>query len=407
MARFNYLQDARSWIKTKLVSRWRDTSHLKKNGRLAHVYEFTKFKDCKLTIGVLGCQGHNAVEKKQVALNIATRAPDLMIGLGDTFYDYGVTSEKDPLFESAFHQFYSTGELENTPFLSVLGNHDMNFQNKFKAAWGGMRSLCLGIDATPYDRMMGQIEHSYLEAGEKKNWYMMNDYYVVTTEYANIYFLNSNLLAFDIEQQEWLSQTYNALNDPKSRDKKWNIIAMHHPLYSPGKRYLGSDYDDIDQYALPEFTKELDDAKEKGARCLNFALYNYFVKLYSNGICFQLFLGAHDHLLAAMWQRSSLPESWQVISGAAGDPKELQSVKIPPQERCGGTFHFGGVDFYYAHNGHVELEIVNNGSIILKIYDIDNRRICQKNFQFSNASFSPRSTDVYIDPIKNAATSRI
>jgi hypothetical protein len=241
--------------------------------------------------------------------------------------------------------------------------------------------------------MMAQIKRSYLSPAIKKNWYMMNQYYVVTTDYANLYFLNSNLLAFDELQQTWLQDTYRKLmiSDCSTAREfpKWNIVFMHHPLRSPGKRYLEANYDDIGQYSLPETEPAIRGYQQQGVKCLNLALHNYFAGLFEHGIHFQLFFGAHDHLLAGMWQRESLPQSWQIISGAAGPAHDLQKVKIPQEYRDLGNATRAaaadapkhGADFYYEHNGHVQLRVLNRNVLTVEFNDEDNACIYQKTFK--------------------------
>ncbi|KAG7671144.1 hypothetical protein Ndes2526B_g02400 [Nannochloris sp. 'desiccata'] len=50
--------------------------------------------------------------------------PDFIISTGDNFYEAGLVSADDRLFDSSFKDIYSHAELVNVPWHVVLGNHD-------------------------------------------------------------------------------------------------------------------------------------------------------------------------------------------------------------------------------------------------------------------------------------------
>lgn len=335
-------------------------------------------KGAPLDISVIGCSGTNAPEKRQIAENLQRMPSSFLIHLGDGFYPVGPSTATDKKFAEYFENYYSVGNLTENPVFNVLGNHDLNFQHT-------MAKLKLLFDpvTTPYDYMMAQILHTYLPAAERKNWCMPNQYYVLQLENVNIFFLNSNLLVFDQMQQAWLEKTYRQLNPPGS--KKWNIVAMHHPLHSPGKRNIFKEnVNDIDQYALPEFSQQIIELKSKGNYSINFALYLYFSELKKQSIFFEIFLGAHDHLLAAMWQRSSLSESWQIISAGAGAKSELQDIEIAAKDIIKNDnflCHQIGKDFFAKQNGHVQLKVLDQTKLFVTFYNLLSKPIHQKLFK--------------------------
>jgi hypothetical protein len=328
-------------------------------------------------IAMLGCQGENSAEKLQVAKNVYENQPLFAIGLGDTFYPHGVSHPIHERFVTDFYDYYSkepsgiTTPWEMRPFLQVLGNHDVNCQNIVE------QLLAKLFGATSYDRMMAQILRTYLHSKVSLNWVMPNQYYALNLEHANIFFLNSSFLAFDLVQKEWLVETYQALNKPDTQ-QKWNIVAMHHPLQSCGKRYIGSNEYDINYYHQTEFATAIAAYKAIGKNNLNEILYEYFQTLAKRDIKFELFCGAHDHALAKMWQRNDLSQAWQVISGAAGSKKGLQHVKIPELARMksmdGGGFKTGE-DFYISQNGHMQLMITNERQLSCRFHNLDNQVI--------------------------------
>ncbi len=346
--------------------------NLSASSELSWVYKMSTLQEPMYKIAVLGCQGSNGTAKLKVAKSISEFKPDLMIGLGDNFYPDGVLDEEDISFYTHFHYFYSRDVLKKIPFFAVLGNHDLNLQYKM------IRWYYEALGENPYNRMMAQVLHTHLSTNI--NWCLPHPYYALDLPYANIFFLHSNFLAFEEEQQEWLTTTYRALNHGR---KKWNIVAMHHPLNSPGKRFLERNIPDLDQYRVPEFATQIRALRTQNVHCINNALFNYFVQLREKeNINFELFLSAHDHLLASMWQREALPQSWQIISGAAGAEGGLQDPEIPSrlliEKLTSGKNYVTEKDFIVKKNGHVNLVVYDMNRIEIRFMDVNNAVICER-----------------------------
>ena len=98
----------------------------------ARVYRLINHKKSSFRICVFGCQGEEGSAQREVAQFINKLAqspdtkPDLLLILGDNFYDDGVESATDPRFESQFYQIYygeETPALHSVP-ASVVINHD-------------------------------------------------------------------------------------------------------------------------------------------------------------------------------------------------------------------------------------------------------------------------------------------
>ena len=99
--------------------------------------------------------------------------------------------------------------------------------------------------------------------------------------------LDSNTFCFEAEQRSWLENTYKQLNPEGS--KKWNILVMHHPLVSYGKRHANTKKGDIERYLLPEYGNiEIPDATMNQW---------VFETICAMDITFDLELCAHDHFL--------------------------------------------------------------------------------------------------------------
>merc|ERR1719453_1406969 len=74
-----------------------------------------------------GDWGWNSFNQTLTAYEMSTWAwvvnAQFVIALGDNFYDDGVTSTHDELWDTAFHDIYSSKPL-HVPWFAVLGNHD-------------------------------------------------------------------------------------------------------------------------------------------------------------------------------------------------------------------------------------------------------------------------------------------
>lgn len=124
----------------------------------------------------------------------AQKGCDFAVGLGDNFYEDGVTSKDDPQFKTKFEIPY--GNL-NFPFYMVLGNHDYHLN--------------------PH----AQVEYS------SKRWKMPCEYYPVPNlpSWLTIFALDTNLISKE--------QTDQA-KDVLCKQDGWKIAIGHHPLYSSG-----------------------------------------------------------------------------------------------------------------------------------------------------------------------------
>ncbi len=94
----------------------------------------------EVRIAALGDWGAATREQAEVARAIDRTAGELGglhagIFLGDNFYNRGVQSVNDPLFEQVFEQVYDTPWLGRLPWYPVLGNHDYDGNPKAQIAY--------------------------------------------------------------------------------------------------------------------------------------------------------------------------------------------------------------------------------------------------------------------------------
>lgn len=119
---------------------------------------------------------------------------DFVLLLGDNFYENGVLSVDDPLFNDMFLDPY---ELVDVPFFAVLGNHDVRGNTAAQAYFT--------LKAT--------------------NWNMPNYSYNFTWGPASFFALNTNC---------FFLQWSDLLQKLEKSNSKWNIVFGHHTLYSSG-----------------------------------------------------------------------------------------------------------------------------------------------------------------------------
>lgn len=185
---------------------------------------------------------------------------DFVVNVGDNFYDTGVIDIHDALFNKSFENIYTSKELKQIKWYSILGNHDYRSN----------------IDA--------QVAYS----NNSTRWYMPNPFFDVlyksnkglkiqmiytdTSPYVQYYYADKkmNLTALEqnnlnkTRQDQWLEAqltkykkiTKNSKNDENS--VHWKFVMGHHPVYSAGQKH-GDTKELIDKY-VPLFNKNPVDA---------------------------------------------------------------------------------------------------------------------------------------------------
>lgn len=146
----------------------------------------------------LGDTGSGTKAQKQVAAAVNTVCAkekcDFGLFLGDNFYEGGVLTKDDLLFESLYEEIYSALEF---PIFAVLGNHDLR--------------------GNPYSQVFYSISNS--------SWKMPNFSYAFTAGPATFFGINS---ACGFLQSESL------INKIVDSDSKWNFLFGHHTIFSSG-----------------------------------------------------------------------------------------------------------------------------------------------------------------------------
>lgn len=297
----------------------------------------------------LGCQGDAKANQLSVAHLMEEVAnasphdlPDFILLLGDNFYDNGVSSPNDPIFNTHFYQIYDNPKfqhLKKIPVFAILGNHDGNIHNVAVGEKGIPVSLnqvahtyvprCDNVSTESLEKLYQQ---KFLDLDSLQKWNMPNRYYSLIMGDTQIFCIDSNTYGSEFiaalgndhgpdypyetpNQAIWLK---HALADAIKNGRK-TILALHHPLVTPGKRAFGSDSalyltpEEILQLGNSVFTKLFKDGKCSYNAFLNAALAYHKLN-------FDLVLAAHDHNMS-YYNDNSLR---QITCGGGGGPLQAR-----------------------------------------------------------------------------------
>ena len=167
-------------------------------------------RDDSISLIALGDTGHPSTTQAEVAAAMSRwsgrRPAELVLLLGDNFYDDGVRSTDDPLWERCFETPYDLPGLD-VPFYAVLGNHDYN------------------------GNPQAQVQY----VGRTRRWTMPDRYYAFTRALGadhEVLFVAldtvtvSKLTPEGAEQRRWLRETL------RESTARWKVAFGHHPVRS-------------------------------------------------------------------------------------------------------------------------------------------------------------------------------
>jgi acid phosphatase len=149
---------------------------------------------------------------------------DFGLLLGDNFYDFGVTSVDDPLWDSRFEQMYQGLDL---PFYAALGNHD--HQGNIQA----------------------QIDYSN-QPGQTR-WKLPGRQYTARFGETDA---NPLIEIFVLDSETYSANDATQLREDLNESQaRWKFLAMHHPIYSNGSH---GDTDYLIDFVLPIICQKVD-----------------------------------------------------------------------------------------------------------------------------------------------------
>lgn len=308
-------------------------------------------ENADMRLFVIGCQGNAKAAQSKVAQlmnNVAslpeTQRPDCILILGDSFYDSGVNDADDAMLRTHFHDIYADPALnilKDIPCFAILGNHDHNFHK--------MR-IPGSEQGTP--RAMHQVAHTYLprqcfqstEAlqqfyrsqtneemvdlaiSEVPKWNMPSRTYAILCGNTQIFCIDSNTYIADYlavlrgdtnpyNQVNWLRAEYaKAIAAGRTLS-----LALHHPLFTPGKRAF---HNDISLYLNADDIKSEAFQARFGQLLSNTCSYNQLLRdaFKQDGLVFDCVYAAHDHDLYYYNNKTKAPDYplCQITSGGGG-----------------------------------------------------------------------------------------
>jgi acid phosphatase len=142
-------------------------------------------------------------------------AVSFVVSTGDNFYERGVSSVTDPLWQKAFEDIYTAPALQ-VPWYVVLGNHDYS----------------------------GNTDAQLAYTRKNKRWTMPARYYKISKALpgsaADFFFLDTQHLKRD----DWFGRLFSEKPDEQltwleaelaASTARWKIVVGHHPVFSGGE----------------------------------------------------------------------------------------------------------------------------------------------------------------------------
>lgn len=295
-------------------------------------------KEQSIKLVVMGDQGTKTLTQARVAQAMhkicQAQGCHLGLGLGDSFYPAGPQYPDDRMFKTHFEDYYKPLKI---PFLMTLGNHDLSWL----------------IDGDGADPAGAKAQILYAQSNPQ---FIMpaRSYRAVIGNLAEIFVLDTVPLAsyfpsiapheqpnkiYDQQQRRWLK---NQLTQSKAQ---WRLVAGHHPLFSNGK------HGDAGHYDQWPFSLQRGDAVRN--------LYQLACGKAN------LILSGHDHSLQLFAPQPSCPNTWSLVSGAAG------KANTPKKGKRKALFEI------YKQPGFMWLEITRK-QLHIQIFAVDRKGNTQR-----------------------------
>lgn len=187
-----------------------------------------------ITFMVIGDQGAGGKLQKRVARGMAAAmskyGADFVIGAGDNFYPYGVSSLNDSAWKEKFEDVYKDiyGSDGFDKFYMTLGNHDYignedaqtryTAENKVDSSWH-MPGKYYRFDK----RFDNQIDNQFGASGDSVAFFALDTTPFIYSKHYN-----------EQEVQKQLAWLKSSLKNSKAR---WKIVFGHHPPRSNGSAH--------------------------------------------------------------------------------------------------------------------------------------------------------------------------
>ncbi|XP_062159760.1 purple acid phosphatase 3-like [Alnus glutinosa] len=285
-----------------------------------------------LVIGDWGRRGHYNQSKvsDQMGRIGEKLGIDFVVSTGDNFYEDGLTSINDPVFEESFTKIYSAKSLQKQ-WYSVLGNHDYR-----------------GDVVAQLNPILGKVDSRWLcQRSFVVNSEIVEIFFVDTTPFVDKYFVRPKHHTYDwrgvLPRKEYLTKLLKDLDSALTDSTaNWKIVVGHHTLKSIGHH---GDTAELVTHLLP-------------------ILEDHSVDMYING---------HDHCLEHLTSTSS---NIQFLTSGGGSKAWKGNI---------GKLNKDPVKFYYDGQGFLSVEL-KQGEAKIVFYDIFGKVL--HNFDLSKEFYS-------------------
>ena len=231
----------------------------------------------------------------------ARRGCDLVLLLGDNFYELGVTGVDDPQFQSKFEVPYAGLDV---PFYPVLGNHD--YGRGAGEAWRGGAQ----VDYTDHsDRWTMPARYHAFEVGPVR-------FLALDSGPAWVHGTPGQVDGDEVARQRaWLADALSG------SDATWNVTFAHHPYRSNGVHGDAGSFDGV---------------AGRGAA--------WGALLESACADIDLHLAGHDHDLQWLEPAGACPATELVVSGAGARQRERGDNDHPARFERYDTYGFAWLE---------------------------------------------------------------
>ena len=175
---------------------------------------------------LLGDWGRNGEpDQTAVATQMGIAASRLnanfVISVGDNFYEDGVASAADPLWQSSFERVYAAPSLQ-VPWHVALGNHDYHGNCDAQIEYA-RTSKRWNMPARYF------LRTENIDAATAVDFFFLDTTPMATPDADEVKY-HGNLLTQDVPKQvAWFESALKASTAP------WKIVIGHHPVYSGGE----------------------------------------------------------------------------------------------------------------------------------------------------------------------------
>ena len=203
-----------------------------------------KEEDNALAFVIVGdwgrCGEYNQQEVgNQMDYFIGKSDAQFIISTGDNFYDNGVRSTSDPLWEDSFEEIYKGANLRREWYV-VLGNHDYRGNPQAE------------VDYTKVSRRWNMPARYFTFAKHINDTATVRFIFLDTSPFVKKYHKEKESYA-DLVKQDTARQVKWLDSVLASSTEKWKIVVGHHPVYSSSKKH--GDTEELKSWLKPRLEK--------------------------------------------------------------------------------------------------------------------------------------------------------